>query len=87
MEDPDNIESAWAGLLNGTMIILLGAAFPGVLLWQVITHWPDLVSGSHAMTSTEAMQDIVLTGVSAQVLWFGIRMIARQVAWLRQKRR
>lgn len=39
------------------------------------------------MTSTEAMQGIFLTGVSAQVLWFGIRMITRQVAWLRQKRR
>ncbi|MNR42491.1 hypothetical protein D3C85_1610120 [compost metagenome] len=87
MEDPDNIESAWAGLLNGTMITLLGAAFPGVLLWQVITHWPDWVSGSHEMTSMQAMQGIFLTGVSAQVLWFGIRMIARQVAWLRQKRR
>jgi hypothetical protein len=69
------------------MITLLGAAFPGVLLWQVITHWPDLVSESHEMTSMEAMQGIVLTGVSAQVLWFGIRMITRQVAWLRQKRR
>jgi hypothetical protein len=87
MEDPDNVESAWAGLLNGTMITLLGAAFPGVLLWQVITRWPDWVSGSHDMTSIQAMQGIFLTGVSAQVLWFGIRMIARQVAWLRQKRR
>ena len=87
MEDPDDIESACAGLLNGTMITLLGAAIPAFLLWQVITHWSDLVSGGHEMTANEAMQGFFSLGLSAQLLWFGVRMIARQVAWLRKRHR
>ncbi|WP_421730351.1 hypothetical protein [Brevundimonas sp.] len=87
MEDPDDIESAYAGLLTGTMITLLGAAIPAFLLWQVITHWSGLVSGAHEMTSSQAMQGFLSLGLSARLLWFGVRMNARQVAWLRRRHR
>lgn len=87
MEDPKNTESAWAGVLNGIMFTLLGAALPGLLAWQVVTHWSDLVSGAHEMTWWEAVQGIALTGVSAQLIWFGVRMITRHASWLRHGRR
>jgi small neutral amino acid transporter SnatA (MarC family) len=84
MEDPDTIEDAWAGLLNGTIFTLLGAAFPFFLLWYFTTHWRDVIAGSHAMTATEMVQGVVLTGLSVQLSRFGIRMVARHAAWLRQ---
>ncbi len=86
MENPDSIESAWAGLLNGTMITLLGAAFPALVLWRVAIDWRDLMSWRPDMISIEEVQFVVLTCVSARVVWFGMRMIARQATWLRQKR-
>ncbi len=86
MEHAEETGIAWAGLLGGTTLTLFGAAFPAFVFWKTISHWPDLVSGAQAMTSSQALQGILITVVSAQALWFGIRMIARQVAWLRPKR-
>ena len=87
MEDPDTIEDAWAGLLNGAIFTLLGAAFPVFLLWEFTTHWRDVIAGSHSMTATEMVQGIFLTGLSVQLSRFGISMVARHAAWLRQDRR
>ena len=43
---PVSLEDISADLLNGTMIILLGCAFAGIVAWQIIaqlTGWlPDL---------------------------------------------
>lgn len=86
MEDPDTIEDAWAGLLNGTMITLLGGAFPAFSLWHFTTHWRDVIGGRHEMTSMEMVQGIILIGLSLQILRFGVRMFARHASWLRQHR-
>jgi|GEM_PF-2731448 CDP-diglyceride synthetase len=86
MEDPKNSEGAWAGVLNGAMFTVLGAALPGLILWQVLTHWRDLVSGAHEMTWLEAAQGVVIVGLSAQLISLGVSMIARHARWLRRRR-
>ena len=83
MEEPDDIETAWAGILNGAMISLLGSAFPAILLWTAATRWQAWTSSG--MTTPEVLQGLALTGVSAQILWFGVRMTARHIVWLRKR--
>ena len=38
-ENAETVEDYAAGILNGVMICLLGAAFPVIFLWQVGSHW------------------------------------------------
>jgi hypothetical protein len=75
MDEPRDKEDALAGLLNGTIFSVLGGAFPALLLWSVVTDWESVISRSHAMTSAEALQGVVLLAVSFPVLRYGIKMV------------
>ena len=35
-ERPETVEDAAAGILNGTMISLLGGGLPAIFIWQVV---------------------------------------------------
>lgn len=84
MEEPKNKEDALAGVLNGTMITLLGGNFPAIVILQLATDWRTMAAGNHTMTSTEAIQGIGLTLISVAILRFGIRMLLRNGAALRK---
>lgn len=84
MDEPKNKEDAMAGILNGTMLALLGGIFPAVLAWWLATDWRTVAAGNHTMTATEAMQGIGLTLVSVAILRLGVRMLVRNGAALRR---
>ncbi|WP_417231735.1 hypothetical protein [Brevundimonas sp.] len=75
MDTPKDKEDASAGLLNGTMITLIGGAFPALLTWSVVTDWHTWIAGDHTMTRTEATQGVTLLIVSLLMLRFGLRML------------
>lgn len=87
MEQPEDQESAWAGVLNGSMIALLGAVIPTFLLWQVYVRWNEVVSGGHSMTVLEAAQGVSALFLSALLIRFGARMVVRHIGWLRENHR
>lgn len=82
MEMPRDKEDALAGALNGVMFTLLGAAGPGLLLWQVVTHWPEAAMRFQSMTAAQAMQGVALLTFSLPVAGFGVRLLRRNMAFL-----
>lgn len=87
MEQPEDHESAWAGVLNGAMVALLGSVIPAILLWHTVARWDELVAGRHTMTTLEAVQGLSFLFLSALAIRSGVRMIARHIAWLRENGR
>lgn len=81
-------DEAWAGLLNGAMIIALSAAIPAFLLWRAATAWPDWVVSFEAMTSRDAMQGgqaVGLTLLSLGGIRLGARLVRQHLAELRRR--
>lgn len=73
MEPPKDKEQALAGLLNGTMITLLGAALPAMVVWTVAKDWQQIMADvlhNASLLSAPA----VLIG-SLYMLRFGVRML------------
>lgn len=88
MEEPEDLETACAGMLNGAMITLLGAAFPVALAWAVLSRWPEFAAGVPEMTRTEALQGgqaITFLVTSVFILRFGLRLFWRNAAYLRRR--
>lgn len=82
MDTPRDKEDALAGALNGVMFTLLGAAGPGLLLWQVVTRWPEAAMRFQTMTAAEAMQGVALFTFSLPAAGFGVRLLRRNMAFL-----
>jgi hypothetical protein len=81
-------DEAWAGLLNGAMIIALSAAFPALLLWRAANAWPGWVISFDAMTSREALQGgqaVALTLLSFGGVRLGARLVRQHLAELRRQ--
>lgn len=73
MERPRDKEEALAGLLNGTMITLLGAALPAMVVWTVAKDWQEIMTDvlhNPGLMSAPA----VLIG-SLYMIRFGLRML------------
>lgn len=78
MEPPKDKEEALAGLLNGTMVTLLGGAFPALFLWQVGRHWQEILGGHFLDGGVDNAQDIgalTLSVYSFFIIRSGIRML------------
>ncbi len=95
MEQPEDIESAWANILNGTMIALLGAAISGFITWTTAVRWREI-----AATAAETFSANHWSGVGAiiyalwalTVVWIGLgiirhglRLVWRSAAWIRRR--
>lgn len=80
-----NKEEASAGMLNGVMLILLGAALPAFLAWEVTAHWQVSVDGLRNMTRTEAISGIVVSLASLSILGIGARLLRRSVIALQKR--
>lgn len=81
-------DEAWAGLLNGAMIIALSAAFPAFLLWRAANVWPDWVMSFEAMTARDALQGgqaVGLTLLSLGGVRLGARLVRQHLALLRRQ--
>lgn len=81
-------DEAWAGLLNGAMIIALSAAFPALLLWRAANAWPGWVISFDAMTSHEALQvgqAVALTLLSFGGVRLGARLVRQHLAELHRR--
>ncbi|MBU2167602.1 MAG: hypothetical protein KKF88_07175 [Alphaproteobacteria bacterium] len=44
MEPPKDKEEALAGLLNGTVITLLGGALPTLFVWMIVKNWQQIMA-------------------------------------------
>lgn len=75
MEPPRDKEEALAGLLNGTVITLLGAAPPALFLVAVTWNWRDLLAGDLLTLSTDTSLAIGALVLSPRILRYGIRML------------
>jgi len=85
-DKPETIEDAAAGLLNGTMICLLGSALPAIFTWQVISHWgrDDLDLSSAALSDLTPF----LGGMFLSFLFLrtGVRLLRENAGRLRRRR-
>ncbi len=87
MEQPKDKEEALAGLLNGTMVTLLGGAFPALFFWQVGQHWREILGGDFLDGGTDSAQSIgalTLSLYSFFIIRSGIRMLRLNWAALRR---
>lgn len=85
-EEPETIEDAAAGVLNGVMIFLLGAAIPGLVVWQIISHWGTWLADLRAETTIATAQFVALLGVSLMLMRTGFGLARKNVLTLRRRR-
>ena len=86
-EEPEPLEDLAAGLLNGTMIFLLGAVIPGVLAWQVVAQWATWTADLRSVLVWESLSGLGLLLMSIQIMRVGGRLLWRNATALRQRRR
>lgn len=84
MDEPQDKENAMAGLLTGIMLTMLGGAFPALLIWDVISHWEAVTSGSRTMTYSQAVQGVGLLAVSLPIFRSGTKMVKVNATGLRR---
>tara|TARA_R110002020_G_scaffold361587_1_gene574083 strand:+ start:252 stop:509 length:258 start_codon:yes stop_codon:yes gene_type:complete len=75
MEPPKDKEEALAGLLNGTVITLLGAALPALFILVVTQNWRDLLGGDFLALSSDTMLAVGVLMFSPRTIRFGLRML------------
>jgi len=75
MEQPKDKEEALAGLLNGTMVTLLGMAPPALFLVAVTWNWRDLLAGDLFTLSTDTSLAIGALVISPRILRYGLRLL------------
>jgi hypothetical protein len=75
MEPPRDKEEALAGLLNGTVITLLGGAMPTMFIVALTRNWRDLLAGDLTAISTDTSLAIGALVLSPRILRYGIRML------------
>lgn len=85
-EAPETIEDAAAGILNGLMIFLLGATVPGLIIWQVISHWGAPLMGLRAETTLPTLQFVALLGFSFMFMRTGFNLARKNLLALRARR-
>ena len=86
-EEPEPLEDLAAGLLNGAMICLLGAVFPGVLVWQVVAQWDAWTADLRSVLVWESLCGLALMLLSIQLMRVGARVLWRNAMALRRRRR
>lgn len=84
MEKPETLDHAWAGVLNGAMATLLGAAFPVVLVWAVVHQWQTLVWEWRTFATWETAGAVCLMFTSFRVVRYGVRHLRENAALLRK---
>jgi len=75
MEPPKDKEEALAGLLNGTVITLLGGAMPALFILAVTQNWRDVFSGDLTAISTDTSLAIGILMFSPGMIRYGLRML------------
>ena len=75
MEPPRDKEEALAGLLNGTVITLLGGAMPTVFIVALTRNWRDLLASDLTAISTDTSLAIGALVLSPRILRYGMRML------------
>ncbi|MDP3401499.1 MAG: hypothetical protein Q8R97_10290 [Brevundimonas sp.] len=75
MEQPKDKEEALAGLLNGTVITLLGGAMPALFILVVTQNWRDLLGGDFLALSSDTMLAVGVLMFSPRTIRFGLRML------------
>ncbi len=75
MEPPKDKEEALAGLLNGTMVTLLGSALPAVFILALTRNWRDLLGGDFSAISTDASLAVGILLFSPGLIRFGLRTL------------
>jgi len=83
MEPPKDKEEALAGLLNGTMVTLLGVAPPALFILVVTQNWRDLFGGDLTAISTDTSLAIGILMFSPRLIRFGLRTLRLNWAGLR----
>lgn len=84
MTAPKDREEACAGLLNGTMFVLLGSVLPAAFLWATITHgWPR-ASGPTEEFARDAVLVIGLMLGSLHLVRGGVRLLLDNARELRR---
>ena len=87
MTEPDEpLEDIAASMLNGVMIFRLGAVLPALFVWQVVNHGIDLTVGPDVDALFDAGLFVVLTLISFQFMWWGVRTVRKGVTALRRRR-
>lgn len=86
-EEPETVEDLAAGMLNGAMIFLLGAVFPGVLAWQLVAQWDAWTGDLRSVLVPESLAGLGLLLVSFQFLRVGGRLLRRNAIVLHRRRR
>lgn len=87
MSEPvETLEDFAAGLLNGVMIFLLGAALPAMLLWGLASGWNARALDLEAASLADLTPLFVLTFLSFLCVRTGVRLIWRNAAALRRRR-
>ena len=76
-EEPEPLEDLAAGMLNGAMISLLGAAIPGALAWQMVTQWATWTADLRSVLVWDSLTGLGLLLVSFQILRVGLRLLWR----------
>ena len=86
-EEPEPLEDLAAGMLNGAMISLLGAASPGALAWQMVTQWATWTADLRSVLAQDSLIGLGLLLVSIQALRVGLRLLWRNAMAIRRRRR
>lgn len=85
-EKDDTLEDIAAGLLNGAMIFLLGAAFPTAFVWMAVTRGVDWSIGLDLDSLVAGSQLLALAIFSFLLLRKGVRMVQTSMTDLRRHR-
>ncbi len=86
-EEPEPLEDLAAGILNGAMISLLGAAIPGALAWQMVAQWETWTANLRSVLVWDSLTGLGLLLLSLQILRVGLRLLWRNAMALRRRRR
>jgi len=87
-----SLEDISAGLLNGVMVILLGCALPGFLLWRAFGSFPEWIAKGSFLTAAEWRADAEVLFSSGPLLlaslyaiWAGAKFVHKNLALLRAR--
>lgn len=82
MDETETADHKWAGILNGTMVVLLGCAFPTILIWQLAVQWPHLASTWRWEFTRDTVMGVILLLGSLQVIRLGVGVVRQNAAAL-----
>ena len=84
-DEKETVEDIAAGILNGVMVCLLGAALPVLLGWQALVQWETW--DFRTMPLGDSLTGVVLLFLSLKFLIVGVQFVRKNISALRRRHR